>query len=261
MLIAADGARRLRSLKGQEARVLALLSAAYGKAVAPAVLGNIERAVKCWREGDECLAYIHLAHERLSRAAQILTSRTCALFIADDRNEGRHEPALIYSKRSTTGTAYIDAVEKAYNPAEPRVPAGSGRTSGEWTDSEETGADDAAREGTAGEGPQGSSLLGRMPLPAASFLAELDAAQVAELSAYASRLLGLGPVGAAVAAFGLLFIPSPNNIRVEGEVPEIPGLRYSWNRDETVTSSDIRRSQWRTAHFCVTFGRRHSSGR
>jgi hypothetical protein len=42
----------------------------------------------------------------------------------------------------------------------------------------------------------------------------------------------LGATGAAAATFGLLFIPSPNNIRVEGEVPEIPGLRYSWNRDE-----------------------------
>jgi hypothetical protein len=40
--------------------------------------------------------------------------------------------------------------------------------------------------------------------------------------------------GAAAATFGLLFIPSPNNIRVDGEVQGIPGLRYSWNRDETL---------------------------
>ncbi len=32
--------------------MLALLSAAYGKAIAPSVLGNIERAAKAWREGD-----------------------------------------------------------------------------------------------------------------------------------------------------------------------------------------------------------------
>jgi hypothetical protein len=63
-------------------------------------------------------------------------------------------------------------------------------------------------------------------------LGTLDAAQVAELGAYAARMLG--PIGAAAAAFGLLFIPSPNNVRVEGEVPEMPGLRYSWNRDETL---------------------------
>jgi hypothetical protein len=71
-----------------------------------------------------------------------------------------------------------------------------------------------------------------MPVPAAGFLGELGAAQVAELGAFASRLLG--PVGTAVAAFGLLFVPSPNNVRVEGDVPEVPGLRYSWNRDETL---------------------------
>jgi hypothetical protein len=33
-------------------------------------------------------------------------------------------------------------------------------------------------------------------------------------------------------AFGLLLIPSPNKIRVEGEAPDLPGLRYGWNRDE-----------------------------
>jgi len=55
---------------------------------------------------------------------------------------------------------------------------------------------------------------------------------VAELGAYAARLLG--PGGAAAAVFGLLFIPSPNDVRVEGDVPEIPGLRYSWDRDETL---------------------------
>ena len=62
-------------------------------------------------------------------------------------------------------------------------------------------------------------------------MGELDAAQIAALGTYASRVLG--PAGAAAAAFGILFIPSPENIRVEGDVPEIPGLRYSWNRDET----------------------------
>jgi hypothetical protein len=69
-----------------------------------------------------------------------------------------------------------------------------------------------------------------MPLPAASFLGELNAAQAAELGSYALRVLSLA--GTAAAVFGLLFVPSPNNIRVEGEVSEIPGLRYSWNRDE-----------------------------
>lgn len=79
------------------------------------------------------------------------------------------------------------------------MPAGSGRISGQWT-----------------------RLL--------SWIGGLDAAQVVELAGYVSRVLR--PGGVAAALFGLLFIPSPNNVRVEGEVPEIPGLRYSWNRDE-----------------------------
>src|SRR5580698_10837211 len=65
VLVPADGPRQLQSLRGQEARVLALLSVAYGRAVAPSVLGNIERAAKAWHEGDDCLAYIHLAHTGL----------------------------------------------------------------------------------------------------------------------------------------------------------------------------------------------------
>jgi hypothetical protein len=46
VLLPADAPRRLRSPKGCEARLLTLLSAAYGRAVDPAVLGNIDRAAR-----------------------------------------------------------------------------------------------------------------------------------------------------------------------------------------------------------------------
>jgi hypothetical protein len=228
VLVPADGSHRLQSLESQEARVLALLSVAYGRTVAPSVLGNIKRAGKAWSEGDDCLAYIHLAHARLPELQDPYDAAR-RLFIVDSFMKAGTSPRAVFEALGL-GAAYIDAVTKGYNPAEPRVPAGSGRTSGEWTDSEETGGDDSARAGTAGQEEQGSSLLGRAPLPAASFLGELNAAQAAELGAYALRVLG--PMGVAAAVFGLLFIPPPNNIRVEGEVLEIPGLRYSWNRDE-----------------------------
>jgi hypothetical protein len=48
ILVPAEGTRKLKSLKGREQQVLALLSAAYGTAVAPSVLDNIERAAKSW---------------------------------------------------------------------------------------------------------------------------------------------------------------------------------------------------------------------
>jgi hypothetical protein len=46
VLLRAEGPRRLQSLAGRQARLLGLLSAAYGRAVAVSVLGNIERAAK-----------------------------------------------------------------------------------------------------------------------------------------------------------------------------------------------------------------------
>jgi hypothetical protein len=46
VVVAAGGTRQLKSLQGHEARVLALLSAAYGRAVPMSVISNIKRAAK-----------------------------------------------------------------------------------------------------------------------------------------------------------------------------------------------------------------------
>lgn len=199
ILIPADGNRRLKKLKGQEARILALLSSAYGKTISPAVLGNIERAAKSWCEGDECLAYIHLAHAGLSEPRDPYKSAR-SLFMADTLMKAGASPRAILKTLRCDAT-YIDAVEKYYNSLEPRVPAGSGRISGQWT-----------------------RLL--------SVLAEVTGLQAESLGSLAVRLL-LRAGGAVTTAFGLLFIPSPNKIGVKGDVPGVPGLRYSWSRDET----------------------------
>jgi len=129
VLIPARGARRLASLDRQEARVLALLSAAYGKAVAVEVLGNIAGAADAWRQGDDCLAYIHLAHSRLP-ALQDAREAARRLFLTEGFFEVGGSPRAVL-KALNLDEACIDAVEKVYNPAEPRVPAGSGRTSGQ----------------------------------------------------------------------------------------------------------------------------------
>jgi hypothetical protein len=122
---------RLKSVDGNELRVLALLSAAYGRAIAPAILGNIERAAKAWGEGDDCLAYIHLAHARFP---VLDDSRAAArrLFIADVFMKAGAHPRAVFEALALD-PAFINAVEKLYNPAQPRVPAGSGRVSGQWT--------------------------------------------------------------------------------------------------------------------------------
>ncbi len=256
ILVPADGSRRLQSLKGQEARVLALLSAAYGRAVAPSVLGNIKRAAKAWSEGDDCLAYIHLAHARLP-AMQDQVEAARRLFVADGFMKAGTSPRAVFQALGFGG-AYIDVIIKFFNPDLPRVPAGSGRASGEWTrefSGGEQGANggedqaDAQRAGREGRTPTATeptingrslSLLGPTPAVAPesssvatrllSWMADLDAAQIAELATYASRVLA--PVAGAAAVFGILFVPSPNNMRVEEDVTGVPGLRYSWNRDE-----------------------------
>jgi hypothetical protein len=109
VLVPAHEARRLASLDGQEARVLALLSAAYGKAVAPAVLGNIARAADAWRQGDDCLAYIHLAHSRLPGAGHeqtvLLRGPMSSPPVALHRTaEKRHQ--LVGSEASKNTTKY-----------------------------------------------------------------------------------------------------------------------------------------------------------
>ena len=65
ILLPAVGPRRLADLQGDEARLLTLLAATYGKPISLSVLGNIERAAKCWREGDDIAAVRHLAHAGL----------------------------------------------------------------------------------------------------------------------------------------------------------------------------------------------------
>jgi hypothetical protein len=225
-------------MRGQETRVLALLSAAYGKAIAPSVLGNIGRASKAWSEGDDCLAYIHLAHARLP-ALQDPYDAARRLFIVDSFMKVGRSPRAVFEALRLS-PAYIAAVEKLFNPEEPRVPVGSSRTSGEWTnesssDEQETNTSTSPRAPERATSEQSLSFF--KPLPAAlvkptSWIGEIDAAQVAELGAYVARFAG--PVGAAIAVFGLLFIPSPNNIRVEGQVSGVPGLRYWQNRDEAL---------------------------
>jgi hypothetical protein len=115
ILIPSEGPRRLRSLQGRQAHILALLSAAYGRSIAPSVLGNIERAVKSWRDGDECLAYIHLAHSRLQVPSDVRTA-AYRLFVAEHAMKAGVRTSAVFQALNID-RSYIDAVEKAYNPA------------------------------------------------------------------------------------------------------------------------------------------------
>jgi hypothetical protein len=88
---------------------------------------------------------------------------------------------------------------KLYNEAQPRVPAGSGGASGEWTRIVEP-------------------VLARLSAAAARFLGRL-----------ATRAATANPY---VLAVGLILVPRRNNLHEGGDIPELPGFRY--DRDEAV---------------------------
>jgi hypothetical protein len=165
ILVPALAKRQLQGLAGQEARLLALLSAAHECAVIPAVLGNIRRAVKSWQEGDDCLAAIHLALARLPRPEN---SREAArrVFMADGLIEAGVVPREIL-RALDLDTEAIDAVEKrGYDHAEPRVPPDSGDISGEWTSALGRLASAAAQLGEyATRFPEAELALGFLFIP------------------------------------------------------------------------------------------------
>ncbi len=215
VLLACDRGRRLQQVKGQEARLVALLSAACGEVLPGRVAGNIERAAKCWSEGDDCLAYIHLAHASLPvpRDAQ---ASACRLLVAERAMMAGVAPQTILQalRVRIPESRFVNK----FDPSEPRIPAGSGRTSGQWTS-----------ESSASVISPGESLA----VPAAAQLGDLLPAAAESLGEFAAGLLTRF-AGSAAAVFGLLFIPSPNDLNVKGEVLGAPGLSYSWNRDETL---------------------------
>ena len=92
---------------------------------------------KHWRGGDKCLAAIHRAQMglpdigedaayRLTLAAELIGAGVAPRELA--RELGFHLPAGLLE----------------YDPNEPRVPAGSGRESGQWTSSGDAASGDAA---------------------------------------------------------------------------------------------------------------------
>jgi hypothetical protein len=186
------------SLESEDARVLTLLSVAYGTPVGPSVVGTIRRASKHAQAGDECMASMHIALARLPRLPDP-SDAAQRLFIADGLMEEGVSPRDIWAALEFD-PAPLDALEKEFNPSEARVPAGSGRPSGEWT---------------AGE--TGSEII------------DATVSTIAEWAPFIARY-GSGP-----AAFlsALLYSTPAGGRKHEGIVPGRPDLRYSWNGDET----------------------------
>ncbi|QUD87423.1 hypothetical protein [Phenylobacterium montanum] len=206
---------------GDAARLSALISAAYLRPTPPTALGHIQCALRRRHAGEDDIAQLHLA---LTGLGPLARPREAArrLFMADGLIQAGADPEMV--QRLTTEARGDQAVRKflstggGFNPLEPRILAGNGRPSGEWT-----------RVGGA--------------------LARLSVSAVKRLAAFAADYLPyVGRVAPPVVFFSVLLIPTNKSLRVEGSVFELKRLHYLWYSDGTALflsydGADGRRKQ------------------
>jgi hypothetical protein len=197
------------------------------------VLGAIDRASKHARAGDECMAAMHVALAGLPRLHDP-SDAARRLFIADGlMNEGV-APRDIWTALDFD-CAPLDQLEK-FNPDQPRVPGGSGATSGQWTGN--NSATSAEVSSAFLRQPNASEMIAESAARADGY------ATVEEGVAAVSRsglLLALAPRLAGLFAFlgALLYSTPAGGERRRGFVPGSPEL--AWEEDEglvTVTDED-----------------------
>jgi hypothetical protein len=160
------------------------------------VLGNIERAAKSWREGDDFTAHLHLAYTGL-RALDDFPLAAHRLRMAKGALDHGATPLAIF-QALRLDARYIDASGcPAARAAVQGCSAFGARLSidrrGGWGDGEEESDHAPAQEGPGREATRQSPLVSRMPRPvpplAPSVLSALSARQVLQLSLFAGRVL------------------------------------------------------------------------
>ncbi len=117
----------------EEERILTLLAIAYDGTVPRNALGALRRVSKHWQSGDKCLAAIHLAQCGLGKLDAEATYRVSLAAKLLDAGVTPRELAR------ELGLRLFQLDVSKYDENQPRVPAGSGRTSGQWTSSEAGG--------------------------------------------------------------------------------------------------------------------------
>lgn len=112
-----------------ELRFLTLLAAAHLRPATPLGLAHLRKAAERRREGQDALASMHLALSGLDRLERPVSDAR-RLFFADRLLGGGFAAETIV--RALDLNSPNDYATK-YSPDQPRVPAGSGRPSGQWT--------------------------------------------------------------------------------------------------------------------------------
>ena len=151
--------RPVIAIDGNEERILALLAVAYGRAVKSGVIDHIRRADAQYACGEIGLALIHLARARLPRLADP-KGGAHRLFIGEALLEDGLAPRDLL-KLCGIDPAILDGIKKDFDPAEPRIPAGNGIESGEWTNDYGSGVTPAGNGVQSGEhtGDYGPSIV------------------------------------------------------------------------------------------------------
>lgn len=122
------GAPRL-ALDVDGERCLALLSIASREPVHTDMLRHVEAASDHWQQGDKALANLRLVFAGLPRLAD--PADAYRLRLAEHLLDEGLPPRTLLKELGLDPWA-LDLVK--YAPDQPRVPAGSGRESGRWTD-------------------------------------------------------------------------------------------------------------------------------
>jgi hypothetical protein len=150
-LVLGAGTRLAKLERGEmsprgRARLVALLAAAHRRPIEASPLRYVERALVAKCHGDVALAYMHIALSRLGKLAHPQDDAR-RLFMVDALMEEGVEPSAILKGLGFDPADRTLATNK-YSPDQPRVPAGNGRPSGQWTGGDwiaATGASSAAR--------------------------------------------------------------------------------------------------------------------
>lgn len=128
VLAPSGGSDRDVSVDPLEPRLRALLAAAHLTTPTVGALAHLRKASERWSEGKDALAAMHLALSGLERLQQP-GADAHRLFLADGLLKGGTEADAIIGAIEAGGPA----LERLYNPNQPRVPAGNGIISGQWT--------------------------------------------------------------------------------------------------------------------------------
>jgi hypothetical protein len=121
------------AIDGAEERILALLAVAYGRTAGPGVLGNIRRAARYWRRGENELAAIEIALSGLPPLPDAEGASARLLLGEGLLAEGLAPCELI--KACGLDLTALDFLKAGFSPDQPRVPAGN-PDGGRWTSGE-----------------------------------------------------------------------------------------------------------------------------